>query len=166
MRSAPMATQRGGKATTSWTPTRWLSRAAPLARARTSWAARSWQLYGNALYQLPWGVDISGSVWGRQGGLKPIFLNLPAGNDGTLAVAANASVEDERYDDVWDVDLRLAKTFRFGKQAYVTLSGEWFNVAGAGTVQLRVRQANTAAYNRIDQVLHPSIIRLGATFGF
>jgi hypothetical protein len=127
---------------------------------------QKWQLYGNALYQLPWGVDISGSVWARQGGLKPIFLNLPAGNDGTLAVAANASVEDERYDDVWDIDLRLAKTFRFGKQAYVTLSGEWFNVAGAGTVQLRVRQANTAAYNRIDQVLHPSIIRLGATVGF
>ena len=127
---------------------------------------QKWQLYGNALYQLPWDVDISGSVWGRQGGLKPIFLNLPAGNDGTLAVAATASVEDERYDDVWDVDLRLAKTFRFGKQAYVTLSGEWFNVASTGTVLLRVRQANSAAYNRIDQVLHPSIIRLGATLGF
>ena len=30
-----------GTATTSWTPTRWLSRAAPWGRARTSWAARS-----------------------------------------------------------------------------------------------------------------------------
>jgi hypothetical protein len=130
------------------------------------YTGQKWQFYGNALYQLPWGIDLSGAVWGRHGGLKPIFLNIAAGNDGTLAVAANATVEDERYDDVWNVDLRLAKTFRFGKQAYFTLAGEWFNVANSGAVLIRIRQGNSAAYNRIDEVLNPSILRLGATFGF
>jgi hypothetical protein len=130
------------------------------------YTGQKWQFYGNALYQLPWGIDVSGSVWGRQGGLKPVFLNIAAGRDGTLAVAANPTVDTERYDNVWDVDLRLAKTFRFGKQAYFTLAGEWFNVANAGTVLIRIRQANAAAYNRIDEVLNPSIFRLGATFGF
>jgi hypothetical protein len=98
--------------------------------------------------------------------LKPIFLNLPAGQDGTLAVAANSTIEDERYGNVWDFDLRLAKTFRFGKQPYLTLAAEWFNVANSGQVLVRNRQANAAAYNRIDEVLNPSIFRLGATFGF
>ena len=130
------------------------------------YTGQKWQFYGNALYQLPWGIDLSGSLWGRQGGLKPIFLNVAAGNDGTLAVAANATVEDERYGNVWDIDLRLAKTFRFGKQAYFTLAGEWFNVANSGQVLIRIRQANSTAYNRIDEVLNPSVFRLGATFGF
>jgi hypothetical protein len=130
------------------------------------YTGQKWQFYGNALYQLPWGVDISGSIWGRQGGLKPVFINISAGNDGTLQVAGTPTVETERYDNVWDVDFRLAKTFRFGKQAYMTLAGEWFNVANAGTVLIRIRQANSSAYNRIDEVLNPSIFRLGATFGF
>ena len=130
------------------------------------YTGQKWQFYGNALYQLPWGIDLSGSLWGRQGGLKPVFLNIAAGNDGTLAVAGNATVEDERYGDVWNFDMRLAKTFRFGKQAYFTLAGEWFNVANSGQVLIRIRQANAAAYNRIDEVLNPSVFRLGATFGF
>jgi hypothetical protein len=130
------------------------------------YTGQKWQFYGNALYQLPWGIDLSGSVWGRQGGLKPVFLNIAAGQDGTLAVAGNTNVDDERYGNVWDIDLRLAKTFRFGKQAYMTFAGEWFNVANSGQVLIRIRQANATAYNRIDEVLNPSIFRLGATFGF
>jgi hypothetical protein len=39
-------------------------------------------------------------------------------------------------------------------------------VANSGQVLIRIRQANSSAYNRIDEVLNPSIIRLGATFGF
>jgi hypothetical protein len=130
------------------------------------YTGQKWQFYGNALYQLPWGIDLSGSVWGRQGGLKPVFLNVAAGQDGTIRVAATPTVESERYGDVFDIDLRLAKTFRFGKQAYFTLAGEWFNVANSGQTLIRIRQANSAAYNRIDEVLNPSIFRLGATFGF
>jgi hypothetical protein len=130
------------------------------------YTGQKWQFYANALYQLPWGIDLSGTAWGRQGGLKPVFMNIAAGGDGTLRVAATPTVEDERYGNVWDVDLRLAKTFRFGKQAYFTLAGEWFNVANSGQVLIRIRQANSAAYNRIDEVLNPSIFRLGATFGF
>jgi hypothetical protein len=130
------------------------------------YTGQKWQFYANALYQLPWGIDISGTAWGRQGGLKPVFLNIAAGGDGTLSVAATPTVDAERYDNVWDFDLRLAKTFRFGKQAYFTLAGEWFNVANSGQVLVRIRQANAAAYNRIDEVLNPSIFRLGATFGF
>ncbi len=130
------------------------------------YTGQKWQFYGNALYQLPFGIDLSGSLWGRQGGLKPVFLNIAAGQDGTIRVAATPTVESERYGNVWDVDLRLAKTFRFGKQAYFTLAGEWFNVANSGQVLIRIRQANSTAYNRIDEVLNPSIFRLGATFGF
>jgi len=130
------------------------------------YTGQKWQLYANALYQLPWGVDVSGTAWGRQGGLKPVFLNVAAGGDGTIRALASSSSDAERYGDVWNFDLRLAKTFRFGSQAHLTLAGEWFNVANSGQVLIRIRQANSSAYNRIDEVLNPSIFRLGATFGF
>ena len=130
------------------------------------YTGQKWQIYANALYQLPWGIDLSGTAWGREGGLKPVFLNIASGNDGTLRVSAVSAVDAERYGNVWDFDLRLAKTFRFGKQPYLTLAAEWFNVANSGQVLVRIRQANSAAYNRVDEVLNPSTFRLGATFGF
>jgi hypothetical protein len=130
------------------------------------YTGQKWQFYGNALYQLPWGIDVSGTAWGRQGGLKPVFLNIAAGQDGTIRVAATPEVESERYGNVWNFDMRLAKTFRFGRQAYFTAAAEWFNVANSGQVLIRIRQANSAAYNRVDEVLNPSIFRLGATIGF
>ena len=37
------------------------------------YTGQKWQVYANALYQLPWGIDISGTAWGWQGGLKPVF---------------------------------------------------------------------------------------------
>jgi hypothetical protein len=95
-----------------------------------------------------------------------VLLNIAAGRDGTIRVAATPTVDSERYGNVRDFDLRLAKTFRFGKQACFTLAGEWFNVANSGQVLIRIRQANSSAYSRIDEVLNPSIFRLGATFGF
>ena len=59
------------------------------------YTGQKWQFYGNALYQLPFGIDLSGSLWGRQGGLKPVFLNIAAGQDGTIRVAATPTVESE-----------------------------------------------------------------------
>jgi carboxypeptidase family protein/TonB-dependent receptor-like protein len=130
------------------------------------YTGQKWQVYANALYQLPWGIDVSGTAWGRQGGLKPVFLNISAGQDGTLAVSGVPTVDAERYGNVWDFDMRLAKTFRFGKTPYLTLAGEWFNLANSGQVLVRIRQANSSAYNRVDEVLNPSIIRLSASIGF
>jgi hypothetical protein len=130
------------------------------------YTGQKWQIYGNALYQLPWGLDLSGALWGRQGGLKPVFLNIAAGGDGTLAVAANPTVETERYGDVWNADLRLAKNVKVGSRGFVTLSAEWFNVLNSGQTLIRIRQANSTAYNRIDEVLNPSIFRFGASIGF
>ena len=31
------------------------------------YTGQKWQFYANALYQLPWGIDLSGTAWGRAG---------------------------------------------------------------------------------------------------
>ena len=73
---------------------------------------------------------------------------------------------------MWDLDLRLAKNLAVGPTR-LTLSAEWFNVFNVGTVLSRYRYPNGAAFTspdptkgRIEEVISPSILRLGATLSF
>jgi hypothetical protein len=136
-----------------------------------------WQLYANALVQLPWSVDLSGSLFGRQGGPYPVSLILPAGRDGTQSRAlATSEVDSNRYDNLWNLDLRLAKTIRLGG-AGLTLAAEWFNVMNNDVVLSRYRFANAGPFTstvagaqpglgRIEEIIVPSIFRFGARFTF
>jgi hypothetical protein len=135
----------------------------------------NWQVYGNALWQGPWGLDLSGAVIARQGGAYPVALRLGGGADGTNSALATDEVTSLRYDTLVNVDLRLAKTFKFGSDTGLTLSAEWFNVFNSDTVLGRARYANTAAFTsnsaingrgRIEEIIAPSIFRFGARFSF
>ena len=75
------------------------------------------------------------------------------------------------------MDLRLAKTFKFGKAAGLTLSAELFNIANSSTVLSRYRYANNSAFTstiagaeqgvgRIEEIISPRILRFGARFTF
>jgi hypothetical protein len=135
-----------------------------------------WQLYANALYQMPWGIDLSGALFSRKGGVYPVSIRTSGGADGTNSALATASIDEKTYDDLWNFDLRLAKTFKFGK-AGMTLSAELFNVMNSSTVLSRYRYANAgpftdaaagaeAGLGRIEEVISPRILRVGARFTF
>jgi hypothetical protein len=135
-----------------------------------------WQLYANALYQLPWGVDVSGALFAKKGGVYPIALRLSGGGDGTNSALATQSIDDIHYDDLWNLDLRLAKTFKINR-AGLTLSAEWFNVFNNDLVLSRWRYANSANFTntsqgadnglgRVEEIIAPSIIRFGARLTF
>jgi len=135
-----------------------------------------WQLYGNALVQLPWGFDLSGGVFGKQGGPYPITVRLASGRDGNVQALATPLVDTKRYPNVWNVDLRLAKTFKFGG-AGLTFSAEAFNVLNNDVVLSRSRQANTGTFistiagavpgsGRIEEIIAPRILRVGVNFAF
>jgi hypothetical protein len=137
----------------------------------------AWQVYANALWQGPWGVDLSGSFVARQGGAYPVSVRLAAGGDGTNSALATPQIDTLRYDTLWNFDMRLAKTFRIGKEAGVTLSAEWFNVFNNDFVLSRARYANTAAFTqtnagaiadrgRVEEIIAPSIFRFGARISF
>src|SRR6185503_18552712 len=86
-----------------------------------------WQLYANGLVQLPWGTELSGALFAKQGGPYPVSLNLSGGLDGTLRALATPEVDTKRLDNVYNLDLRLAKTIKRGGSG-LTLAAEWFNV--------------------------------------
>jgi hypothetical protein len=135
-----------------------------------------WQLYANALYQLPAGFDISGALFARKGGAYPVVVRLSGGLDGTNNALATEAIDSLRYDNLWNFDLRLAKTFKF-RGAGLTFAAEWFNVLNNDVVLSRSRQANSANFTnasqgaidgrgRVEEISIPSTFRLGARFSF
>jgi hypothetical protein len=131
----------------------------------TFYTTPTWQIYTNALVQLPWSIELSGALFGRQGQVEPQFLRLSAGSDGSMNVLATPTIDAKRYSSVWDLDLRLAKNVKVGPTA-ITLSAEAFNVFNSGTTLQAIRQVNSDTFERIDEILSPRIIRFGARFSF
>jgi hypothetical protein len=123
-----------------------------------------WQVYANALFQLPWNFDISTAVFGRQGGSFPTSVRAAAGSDGTLSILATPEVDTNRYDNLWNFDLRLAKNIKIQRSA-LTLSAEVFNVTNNDLVLSRFRYTG-ATLGRVEEIIAPRTIRLGARFSF
>jgi carboxypeptidase family protein len=135
-----------------------------------------WQVYANGMVQLPGGFDFSGGLFGKQGGSYPITVRLAAGRDGSLQALATPEVDTVRYPSVFDLDLRLAKTIKFGG-AGLTLSAELFNALNNNVVLGRSRQANTGTFistiagaepglGRIEEILAPRVLRVGVNLTF
>jgi hypothetical protein len=131
----------------------------------TFYTTPTWQIYANGLVELPWKLDLSAAVFGRQGQVMPVYIVVNAGRDGSLNALATPTVDAFRYNAVWDADLRLAKTVKVGSTS-LTLSAEGFNIFNSGTVLQEFRRVNSASYQRIDEILSPRIFRFGARLGF
>src|SRR4029078_6213458 len=98
-----------------------------------------WQFNANAMYQAPWGLEVSGNVFGRQGYPFPLFrqgTTATLGPDSTLSVLVTPQIDYFRYPNLWNTDLRAARNFKAGT---VNIRGiiHAFNVFNANTVLVR-----------------------------
>ena len=132
-----------------------------------------WQFTASALYQLPHGFDLAASVQGRQGYPFVVIMRLPAGADGRPRVLATSEVDTIRFDNLWDVDLRLAKKVSLGSKAALRLSADVFNILNSGIVLQRARQVNAtstgginSSFNRVNELLSPRVARIGVRLEF
>jgi hypothetical protein len=74
-------------------------------------------------------------------------------------------VGDQRLPNIWNLDMRLAWNKAIGG-AQLNLSADVFNVFNSGTVLRQVDTADSTAFNRIDQILNPLLVRFGARLSF
>jgi Carboxypeptidase regulatory-like domain/TonB-dependent Receptor Plug Domain len=127
-----------------------------------------WQINANAMYQAPYGIEISGNVFGRQGYPYPMFragTTAALGADSTLNVLVSPEIDTFRYPNLWNTDLRAARTFKFNT---VTVRGvlDAFNVFNANTDLVRNNNVLSPTFNQIAQNLSPRIFRMGLVVGF
>jgi|CXWL01.1.fsa_nt_gi hypothetical protein len=129
------------------------------------YSSYKWQVFASAIVRLPLDLDLSTSIFGRQGGLLPIVITAAAGADGNVGALAVPSVDTERYDTLWNADLRLARNVKIGR-ATLTASAEVFNVLNNDVVLGVTRVASAATFRRVDEIISPRILRVGARLSF
>jgi hypothetical protein len=124
-----------------------------------------WQFNANAMYQAAYGIEVSGNVFGRQGYPFPLFRTQALGADTGLQVLVTPEIDTFRYDNVWNTDLRVARSFRF-RAMNLRLIGDLFNVMNTNTVLIRNNNILSTQFNAIAQNLSPRIFRAGVVVGF
>jgi hypothetical protein len=126
-----------------------------------------WQYNINGLYQLPKNWSVSGNLYGRQGyGLADFVAADASGTgEGTKNVQVD-SIDTNRYDDLFLLDLRAAKLFTLERNTNVELAAEVFNVTNADTTLQLDSRLDAATYRRIGEIVSPRVLRLVATINF
>jgi Carboxypeptidase regulatory-like domain/TonB-dependent Receptor Plug Domain len=123
-----------------------------------------WQFNINAMYQLPWNFNIAASVFGREG--YPVVPFRRAGADGTVKDVVLASVDDLRYDNVFEFDMRLEKLIPVTQTVNVTVSADCFNITNENTVLQRFNRIARTNSGLIKEIQSPRIWRFGARISF
>jgi hypothetical protein len=129
-----------------------------------------WQFNVTGLYVAPWDINLGASLIARQGYPRPLRDNVTGLRGGDLSVVLD-DVGDIRFDNVYELDLRIAKDFRFANRVGITVSGDLFNAPNKRTVLQRNTQIlqNGAPLNtgdRITEIQAPRVWRLGAKLNF
>src|SRR5262245_5371515 len=129
-----------------------------------------WSYNITGLYQLPWDFSLGASLSGRQGYPRPLREQI-TGDDGITREVVVAPVGDIRFSNVYELDIRAAKDFRFMNRVGVTLSADLFNVPNKRTILQRqtlggVGGDDPGNFDRISEIQSPRVWRFGARINF
>jgi hypothetical protein len=117
------------------------------------------------MYQLPMNFNIAASFWGREGYPVVPYMRVD-GSDGIRRNVALASVNDIRYDNVYELDLRVEKLIPITSTANITVSADLFNVLNDGTILQRFNRIGPSNAGNIKEIQSPRVWRFGARISF
>lgn len=128
-----------------------------------------YQVSASGMYQLPYGVNLAGSVVAREGYGMPFFEPVESA-DPVLPEKRVLLVDprESRLPGVATLDLRAEKSFTFGGRE-LALSMDLFNVFNSATVlgrQYDVTASGRTGYNQPLEIMNPRLVRLGVRFQF
>jgi hypothetical protein len=124
-----------------------------------------WQVALNGAYLFPWGLEVAGNLLGRQGAPSPYVIPQRLGLDGSRNVLVTPAVDSVRLDDVWNLDLRVARRFHYQKLSLQAI-GDVFNVLNDDAALLRERNLLSPNFGRVNRSVSPRILRLGLRMSF
>jgi hypothetical protein len=124
-----------------------------------------WQLNVNGVYELPWNSEFAGNLFGRQGNPFPVFRQASLGLDGANRVLVSPTLDEFRFEDTWNLDLRLAKRVAVDHMN-ARVEFDLFNVFNNNVDLQRERNAASPNYYRLNQILSPRILRIGVRLTF
>jgi hypothetical protein len=130
-----------------------------------------WQFKLSGVYQFPWDFSVGAFARYQQGYPFVLFGTI---SDSSLSAALGTSrhltlVEEcgsRRFDNIFTLDLQFEKGFDFGNYGRLSLSANLFNVTNTNTVIRRNRSVSSSTLNRIDELISPRALRIGARYSF
>jgi hypothetical protein len=142
-----------------------------------------WQTNITGLYQLPWDFNIGASLTARQGYPRPFRETASTACPSATDCIANDGINTDkevilepigttRFPNIYELDLRAAKDFRFMNRVGVTISADLFNVPNKRTVLQRntlldlADNGGAGTGDRITELQSPRVWRFGAKITF
>src|SRR6185436_5566295 len=131
-----------------------------------------WSYNVTGLYQLPWDFSLGASLTGRQGYAAPFRIAKSETNASSVnAFDLEVTPEDigsTRFPNIYELDLRAAKDFRFFNRVGLTLSADLFNAPNQRTVLQRTTliTGDFSTTGNITELQSPRVWRFGARFNF
>lgn len=125
-----------------------------------------WNFNVNGAYQLPWGMEAAGNLFGKQGTPLPIFRNAALGRDGSVRVMLTPELDTLRFANLWNLDLSVSKNIRFGSRGSLRLIADLFNTLNSNTEITRERNLGSTNYGVLGSNLSPRVLRFGVRLNF
>jgi hypothetical protein len=119
----------------------------------------------------PWGFNLAGNLFGRQGYPEPYDVNVFVNNGGGQERIQVGATDSNRLPNLLDLDGRIEKTLTF--QHYgVILAFDCFNLLNSSTIMQRGNHLSAAGFGTpitagfIEEIQSPREFRLGVRFLF
>jgi hypothetical protein len=124
-----------------------------------------WTANLNAVYQLPWDFILGANLNARQGYPRPLQeeVDVPSGLTKNVILGPVGST---RFANVYELDLRAAKDFRFMNRVGLTLAADLFNAPNQRTILQRETDLSVSNADRITEIQTPRVWRFSARVSF
>jgi len=127
-----------------------------------------WMFKFSGLYQLPWGINITGVFQAREGYVIPYYEQVyrSGGLGWTNMYEPGKKFGDDRLPSFWMLNLGLEKSFKVADTTTVTLFVDGYNITN-NTTTLKVNaRLGTSATDEILRILNPGIFQFGIRVNF
>ena len=126
----------------------------------------TWSYSLAGLYELPWEVSVSGTLYGRQGNptAEVLTVNRPDGL-GQTRVLIDRDLDAKRFPSVHLLDLRLQKRVALGR-IRATLDFDVFNALNTDSTLRQFGDAVTTTFGNPLEIVAPRLVRLGLQVQF
>ena len=130
-----------------------------------------WQFKLSGLYELPFGINISGVFSGREGYVKPTYTLVDMEELGINELYGNpgggGKFGDERLPAYWVLNFRLEKNFQISETSFVVISADAFNITNsAHSLKKETSMEDLDLFDKDLRILNPRVFRFGIRFNF
>ncbi|MBE0461304.1 MAG: TonB-dependent receptor [Candidatus Aminicenantes bacterium] len=129
-----------------------------------------WQFKLSGLYQLPYGINLSGVFTAREGYVMPTDVLAYRPGIGTRSVYGSpdggGKFGDERLPAFWVLNFRLEKVFQVSDTSTVIFAVDGFNITNSAHTLKQQTRITASSFGDPLRILNPRVIRFGIRFNF